>query len=83
MDNQHYVSGAFGNYKVGSMGEVLNTLVEHYHVPLTVAEIVLVGDSTISYMGTRIATFSSAKDSEHSEIEFTHRNFTRFNQCKS
>ena len=75
---QKYVRGPFGRYPVGSFGEILNTLVRYYKVPLRIAEAVTIGN-TISYQNKIIANYNYAPDSERSTIVFVHEDFLCYN----
>lgn len=80
MENQNIVSGPFGKYPVGSFGEILNTMVRYYGIPLMVVESMQINNEAIIYLNEKIATFSLENNSERTTINFIHPNFSRYNK---
>jgi hypothetical protein len=51
------ISGAFGNYPVGSIGAVLNSLLDDYDIPMRIVDSVRVGNGSIHYGNKLYGTY--------------------------
>lgn len=72
--------GAFGNYKPGSAGAILNDLVDYYGIPLTTVEQIKIGNGTLHYRDKAIANFKWFDGWDHVCVMFRDSDFRMFGE---